>query len=148
MVSVLNVDIGKTIITMTIFLFSVALSHPPPLRPSAPSAGAPRGTLLLDKPTDDSVEVAVGLTKEVGVALRDVSALGLHAIFERFRAILNEGDLGKRSQYMIEGLSGGRPPPSQLSAPRSRGGQRGVGRRVCVDRPVGPSNPSAPSPPW
>jgi len=53
----------------------------------------------------------VGLTKEVGVALRDVSALGLHAIFERFRAILNEGDLGKRSQYMIEGLPGGRPFP-------------------------------------
>eukprot|EP00668_Euglena_longa_P017568 GGOE01021985.1.p1 GENE.GGOE01021985.1~~GGOE01021985.1.p1 ORF type:complete len:665 (-),score=261.02 GGOE01021985.1:74-2068(-) len=61
-------------------------------------------TLLLDKPTDDSVEVAVGLVKDVGAALHEISAMGLHAIFERFRAILNEGDLDKRTQYMIEGL--------------------------------------------
>ena len=61
-------------------------------------------TLLLDKPTDDSVEVAVHFVKDVGATLNDISAMGLHAIFERFRAILHEGDLDKRTQYMIEDL--------------------------------------------
>jgi hypothetical protein len=29
---------------------------------------------------------------------------GLHAIFERFRGVLHEGEIDKRVQYMIEGL--------------------------------------------
>ena len=60
--------------------------------------------LLLERPTDDSVEIAVGLMKEVGAALGDLSPKPNSAIFERFRAVLNEGQIDKRVQYMIEVL--------------------------------------------
>ena len=60
--------------------------------------------LLLERPSDDSVELAVQFTKEVGQTLTEVSPRGLHSIFERFRGILHEGEIGKRAQYMIEGL--------------------------------------------
>ncbi|XP_065174832.1 pre-mRNA-splicing factor CWC22 homolog [Sycon ciliatum] len=59
-------------------------------------------TLLLERATDDSVEVAIGLLKEVGAKLTDVCKRGIVGIFERLRAILNEGQLEKRVQYMIE----------------------------------------------
>ncbi|KAI9114236.1 hypothetical protein K1719_014886 [Acacia pycnantha] len=61
-------------------------------------------TVLLEKPTDDSVEVAVGFVKESGSKLQDVSPRGLHGIFERFRGILHEGEIDKRVQFLIEGL--------------------------------------------
>uniref|UniRef100_A0A5B6ZK31 MI domain-containing protein n=1 Tax=Davidia involucrata TaxID=16924 RepID=A0A5B6ZK31_DAVIN len=61
-------------------------------------------TLLLDKPTDDSVEVAVGFVTECGSILQDLCPRGLHGIFERFRGILHEGEIDKRVQYLIEGL--------------------------------------------
>jgi len=61
-------------------------------------------TLLLEKPTDDSVELSVEFVKGVGAMLREVSPRGLDAIFERFRAILHEGDISMRVQYIIEGL--------------------------------------------
>ncbi|KAJ7298767.1 hypothetical protein O6H91_Y432500 [Diphasiastrum complanatum] len=61
-------------------------------------------TILLDSPTDDSVEVAVGFVKECGAHLQEVSPQGLHGIFERFRGILHEGEIDKRVQFMIEGL--------------------------------------------
>eukprot|EP00613_Pedinella_sp_CCMP2098_P081854 CAMPEP_0171953230 /NCGR_PEP_ID=MMETSP0993-20121228/93888_1 /TAXON_ID=483369 /ORGANISM="non described non described, Strain CCMP2098" /LENGTH=461 /DNA_ID=CAMNT_0012598845 /DNA_START=16 /DNA_END=1398 /DNA_ORIENTATION=+ len=63
-------------------------------------------TVLLQDPTDDSVEIAVSFTKEVGSLLEQLSPKGLHAIFERFRGILHEttGQLDKRVQYTIEGL--------------------------------------------
>ena len=35
-------------------------------------------TLLLEKPTDDSVEVAVGFFKEVGMKLTEVSPKGVN----------------------------------------------------------------------
>lgn len=35
-------------------------------------------TVLLEKPTDDSVEVAVGFVKECGSILQDLSPKGLH----------------------------------------------------------------------
>ncbi|KAF8062096.1 Cwc22 [Scenedesmus sp. PABB004] len=60
--------------------------------------------LLLENPTDDSVEMAVEFCKEVGAHLQDVAPAGLHSVFERFRAILHEGAIDKRCQYMIEGL--------------------------------------------
>jgi len=60
--------------------------------------------LLLETPTDDSVEVAVSFVTEVGQLLQVLSPQGLHAIFERLRAILHEGDIDKRVQYTIEGL--------------------------------------------
>eukprot|EP00963_Diacronema_lutheri_P013949 scaffold2848_cov352-Pavlova_lutheri.AAC.40 len=60
--------------------------------------------LLLENPTEDSVEVAAGLVKEVGETLAELSPQGLHGVFERFRNILHEGAIGKRTQYIIENL--------------------------------------------
>lgn len=60
--------------------------------------------LLLENPSDDSVEMAVEFCKEVGAFLQEVAPAGLHSVFERFRAILHEGAIDKRCQYMIEGL--------------------------------------------
>jgi pre-mRNA-splicing factor CWC22 len=62
-------------------------------------------TLLLENPTNHSVEVAIGLLKDVGKKLTLESPRSLHAIFETLRSILNEkSDLvdDKRIQYMIE----------------------------------------------
>ncbi|GJQ09802.1 hypothetical protein GpartN1_g1593.t1 [Galdieria partita] len=61
-------------------------------------------TLLLEQPTDDSVEVAVSFVKECGNILSELSPQGLYAVFERLRGILHEGDIDKRVQYMIEAL--------------------------------------------
>ncbi|CAN6485935.1 unnamed protein product [Victoria cruziana] len=61
-------------------------------------------TVLLENPTDDSVEVAVGFVKECGSLLQDISPQGLHGIFERLRGILHEGEIDKRVQFLIEGL--------------------------------------------
>ncbi|XWS65665.1 hypothetical protein CRYUN_Cryun05aG0133100 [Craigia yunnanensis] len=61
-------------------------------------------TILLENPTDDSVEVAVGFVTECGSLLQDLSPKGLHGIFERFRGILHEGEIDKRVQFLIEGL--------------------------------------------
>jgi len=61
-------------------------------------------TVLLEEPSDDSVEIAVNFTKEVGQILEELSPQGLHAVFERFRGILHEGEIDKRVQYTIEGL--------------------------------------------
>ncbi|KAK9449660.1 pre-mRNA-splicing factor cwc22 [Limtongia smithiae] len=60
--------------------------------------------LLLERPTDDSVEIAVAFMREVGAFLAEVSAPANNGVFERFRAILHEGQLEKRTQYMIEVL--------------------------------------------
>lgn len=59
-------------------------------------------TLLLETATNDSVEVAIGFLKEAGLKLTQLSPRGVHAIFERLRNILHEGDLDMRVQYMIE----------------------------------------------
>ncbi|XP_071686999.1 uncharacterized protein [Rutidosis leptorrhynchoides] len=61
-------------------------------------------TTLLENPTDDSVEVAVGFVTECGSILQDLSPKGLHGVFERFRGILHEGGIDKRVQFLIEGL--------------------------------------------
>ncbi|KAK5664044.1 hypothetical protein OQA88_258 [Cercophora sp. LCS_1] len=60
--------------------------------------------LLLQKPTDDSVEIAVGLMREVGLFLEEMSPAIAHAVFDQFRNILHEADLDRRTQYMIEVL--------------------------------------------
>jgi len=60
--------------------------------------------LLLHKPTDDSVEIAVGLTREVGQHLEEMSGPIALAVFDQFRKILHEQDIDKRVQYMIEVL--------------------------------------------
>ncbi|XP_021719609.1 pre-mRNA-splicing factor CWC22 homolog [Chenopodium quinoa] len=61
-------------------------------------------TILLEQPSDDSVEVAVDFVKECGSILQDLCPKGLHGIFERFRGILHEGEIDKRVQFLIEGL--------------------------------------------
>lgn len=52
-------------------------------------------TLLLENPTDDSVEVTIGFMKECGSLLQDLSPKGLYGIFEKFRGILHEGEIDK-----------------------------------------------------
>ena len=60
--------------------------------------------LLLERPTDDSIEIAVGFTREVGAFLAENSPKANTTVFERFRAVLNEGTISHRVQYMIEVL--------------------------------------------
>ena len=60
--------------------------------------------LCLDRPTDDSIEVAVGFMREVGLFLAENSPKANNSVFERFRAVLHEGAISKRCQYMIEVL--------------------------------------------
>ncbi|KAI6091845.1 MIF4G-domain-containing protein [Hypoxylon rubiginosum] len=60
--------------------------------------------LLLQKPTDDSVEIAVGLIKEVGQHLEEMNPAIANAVFDQFRNILHEADIDKRVQFMIEVL--------------------------------------------
>lgn len=60
--------------------------------------------LLLHKPTDDSVEIAVGLTKEVGQHIEEMNSQIALAVYDQFRSILHEADIDKRVQYMIEVL--------------------------------------------
>ncbi|EME49562.1 hypothetical protein DOTSEDRAFT_68367 [Dothistroma septosporum NZE10] len=60
--------------------------------------------LLLHKPTNDSVEIAVGLMKEVGQHIEEMNSQIALAVYDQFRSILHEGDIDKREQYMIEVL--------------------------------------------
>ena len=60
--------------------------------------------LLLNRPTDDSVEIAVNLTREVGQHIEDLNGPIAVAVFDQFRSILHESDIDKRVQYMIEVL--------------------------------------------
>jgi hypothetical protein len=60
--------------------------------------------LLQKEPTSDSLEIACALTREVGLFLTENSAKATNIIFERFRAILHEGTVDKRVQFMIEVL--------------------------------------------
>jgi pre-mRNA-splicing factor CWC22 len=60
--------------------------------------------LLLERPTDDSIEIAVGFTREVGAFLAENCPKSNATVFERFRAVLNEGSISHRVQYMIEVL--------------------------------------------
>ena len=60
--------------------------------------------LLLERPTDDSIEIAVGFTREVGAFLQKNSPKANATVFEHFRAMLDEGSISHRVQYMIEVL--------------------------------------------
>ena len=60
--------------------------------------------LLLNKPTDDSVEIAVGLTKEAGAHLEETNKAIATVVYDQFRNLLHEADLDKRQQYAIEVL--------------------------------------------
>ena len=60
--------------------------------------------LLLENATEDSVEIACDFIIECGQMLSEVTPLGTNSIFERFRIILQEGQISKRVQYTIENL--------------------------------------------
>ena len=61
--------------------------------------------LLLENPSDDSVEIASEFIKECGAMLQEISSNGLNFVFDRLRGILHEGEsMQKRTQYIIEGL--------------------------------------------
>lgn len=60
--------------------------------------------LLLHKPTDDSVEIAVNLTREVGHFLEEMNEPISRVVFDQFRNILHDSDIEKRVQYQIEVL--------------------------------------------
>ncbi|KAF8061690.1 MIF4G-domain-containing protein [Lyophyllum atratum] len=60
--------------------------------------------LLLEHPTDDSIEIAVGFMREVGAFLTENSPKANTIVFERFRAVLNEATISHRVQYMVEVL--------------------------------------------
>jgi pre-mRNA-splicing factor CWC22 len=60
--------------------------------------------LLLENPTEDSVEIAADFMTECGQVLTDITPAGVNAIFERFRGILHEGEIDRRVQYVIENL--------------------------------------------
>jgi pre-mRNA-splicing factor CWC22 len=60
--------------------------------------------LLLERPTDDSVEIAVGFMREVGLFLDEMMPRVANGVFDRFRSILHEADIDRRTQYMIEVL--------------------------------------------
>ncbi|RDA92846.1 hypothetical protein CP533_2881 [Ophiocordyceps camponoti-saundersi (nom. inval.)] len=60
--------------------------------------------LLLHKPTDDSVEIAVGFFREVGQYVEEMQPAISIAVFDQFRNILHEAGIDKRTQYMIEVL--------------------------------------------
>ncbi|KAJ2615536.1 pre-mRNA-splicing factor cwc22 [Coemansia sp. RSA 1804] len=61
-------------------------------------------TLLLENPTDDSVEIAVSFMREIGALLAEIVPRVLNAVFDTFRSILHDADIDKRVQYMIEVL--------------------------------------------
>ncbi len=61
-------------------------------------------TILLEKLSPDSVEVACTFLTECGQILSELAPQGFNRIFERFRAILHEGEIDKRVQYTIEAL--------------------------------------------
>lgn len=60
---------------------------------------------LTEEPTDDSIEVAVGIMREVGAFLEQNSPKATEGVFSRFRAALREDvSISTRVQYMIEVL--------------------------------------------
>ena len=61
--------------------------------------------LLLEHPTDDSVELAVAFMREVGQFLAEEAPKACNSVFDRFRAVLYEGEISVRVQYMVEVLA-------------------------------------------
>ena len=59
--------------------------------------------LLLERPTD-SIEIAVGSMHEVGAFLVENPPKANGTVYDRFRAVLNEGSISHRIQYMIKVL--------------------------------------------
>ncbi|WZZ62774.1 pre-mRNA-splicing factor CWC22 homolog [Brassica napus] len=60
--------------------------------------------MLLRKPTEDTLEVAVVFVRECGALLLDLSPRRFDVIFDVFRRVVQEGDLEFRSRCLIESL--------------------------------------------
>ena len=60
--------------------------------------------LCLENQTDDSLELACNFLIECGEFLSDEDANMTNDIFEKLRSILEEGNVDKRIQYIIENL--------------------------------------------
>lgn len=60
--------------------------------------------MFLENPSDDSIELACDFMTECGQVLSDITPAGVNAIFERFRGILQDGEVNKRCQYVVEKL--------------------------------------------
>ncbi|AOA60983.1 Spliceosome assembly factor [Komagataella phaffii CBS 7435] len=58
--------------------------------------------LLLENPTDDSLDIACTLMTEVGAYLEENAVSATYSIFERIRNVLQEGLVSKKTQYKIE----------------------------------------------
>eukprot|EP01111_Echinosteliopsis_oligospora_P012140 TRINITY_DN4128_c0_g1_i3.p1 TRINITY_DN4128_c0_g1~~TRINITY_DN4128_c0_g1_i3.p1 ORF type:complete len:438 (+),score=93.10 TRINITY_DN4128_c0_g1_i3:66-1316(+) len=61
-------------------------------------------TFVLHQPSEENVEISVEFMKSSGQILSELSPKGVNVIFERLRAILHEGNIDIRVQYMIENL--------------------------------------------
>ena len=59
---------------------------------------------MLENPTEDSIELACSLMTECGKVLSEITPQGANAIFERFRALLQNGEVNRRCQYLLEKL--------------------------------------------
>ncbi len=59
---------------------------------------------MLENPTDDSVELAIGFLKECGHKLSQVNPQGLDSIFSSLKNLLDESSLNKNTQGMIAAL--------------------------------------------
>ncbi|XP_044318244.1 pre-mRNA-splicing factor cwc22 [Triticum aestivum] len=60
--------------------------------------------MLLAEPTDDGVEVAVGVVTECGAALGEACPREVDAVFDALRSILVDADVDRRIGFLIEGL--------------------------------------------
>ena len=62
--------------------------------------------LLLERPTDDSVEIAMGFMHdaEVGAFLSENSPKANAYVYKHFRVVLNEGSISQQVQFMVEVL--------------------------------------------
>ncbi|XP_037958156.1 putative uncharacterized protein DDB_G0282133 [Teleopsis dalmanni] len=61
-------------------------------------------TLLIETPTDDSVEIAIDFLKQCGIRLSEVSITAVDSAFKSLKNALVKSKLHKRIQYMIEGI--------------------------------------------
>lgn len=60
--------------------------------------------IYLENPTEDSIEMACEFLTECGQFLSEINFSATQYIFERLRAILHEGEIDRRIQYVIETL--------------------------------------------
>ena len=59
-------------------------------------------TLLLENPTDDSIELCIAFLKECGMKLKNLCSRAFTAVNETIRNVLHEGKLQTRILYMVE----------------------------------------------